>query len=484
VRFIQACPPALSEFQSHQSGKLSAAGLSLSRPHPNCKWSLSFLCCFVLQPHIMGGYGRQIHASRGICICKWGRSCVTPLGPWTRQNGRKSYIAPIGSNTFDSQTFRGLEVTGRRGTAFVYIGYRWCGAKEGHGVCKPPFPNASQVWLPLRFDTNNSVQEMKWEDSWQVDLSGDFPPLKAGGLKTDDFAKSKRHFPDTSGGSVLVDDVVVPPASASSSHTGASGGGRVSGWTHFQSCGATMCQNMSKQLEQIVKNANVLHTIFPFVSGAAPQYNSNHSICSNGTATITSEAAFPWPAFRFGAGRGGAGPVEGDGSGRYFCSPSPDSLVTAWAAPVKAAGVEIMPILDCTPYGGGAKVWPVAGRDEGWFDVAVSTALKFGFSGWSLDVEPTISPPGSGEKQMALYVAFLRTFTARLAKHNLRLSTAEPNGNWLNLKNHSDPYVPNMASYYPLGHSGAEITTMSTYYGVMPLTAPGYLTREIAQWQL
>ena len=87
---------------------------------------------------------------------------------------------------------------------------------------------------------------------------------------------------------------------------------------------------------------------------------------------------------------------------------------------------------------------------------------------------------------MALYVAFLTTFSARLAKHNLRLSTAEPNGNWLNLKNHSDPHIPSMASYYPLGHSGAEITTMSTYYGVMPLTAlrNGYLPREIAQWQL
>jgi hypothetical protein len=63
VRYIQACPPALSEFQSHRSGRLSAAGLSLSSPHPYCKLSLSFLCCFVLQPHIMGGYGRQIHAS-------------------------------------------------------------------------------------------------------------------------------------------------------------------------------------------------------------------------------------------------------------------------------------------------------------------------------------------------------------------------------------------------------------------------------------
>ena len=34
---------------------------------------------------------------------------------------------------------------------------------------------------------------------------------------------------------------------------------------------------------------------------------------------------------------------------------------------------------------------------------AVATAKKFGFSGWSLDVEPTVQPPGSGEACMAEY---------------------------------------------------------------------------------
>ena len=37
---------------------------------------------------------------------------------------------------------------------------------------------------------------------------------------------------------------------------------------------------------------------------------------------------------------------------------------------------------------------------------------------------------------------------------------------------------------HPMSVLSSAVSAMSTYYGVMPLTAPGYLTREIAQWQL
>lgn len=98
----------------------------------------------------------------------------SPLGPWKRGG----YIAPSGSDTFDSQTFRGLEVEGPKGSAFVYIGFRWCGAQEGKKICRPPFVNASSIWLPLRFDDNagtSKIQRMQWYDSWVLDTEGAIP---------------------------------------------------------------------------------------------------------------------------------------------------------------------------------------------------------------------------------------------------------------------------------------------------------------------
>eukprot|EP00040_Diaphanoeca_grandis_P042406 m.264951 g.264951 ORF g.264951 m.264951 type:complete len:354 (-) comp58995_c0_seq1:230-1291(-) len=96
-------------------------------------------------------------------------SAPTPLGPWTNR-GR---FAPAGSDTFHTQTFQGLVVTGSKGSAHVFIGHRW-GNSEG-----PPFPNATSVWLPLRFETsadghNTVVTELKWYDEWILDLDGEF----------------------------------------------------------------------------------------------------------------------------------------------------------------------------------------------------------------------------------------------------------------------------------------------------------------------
>ena len=255
---------------------------------------------------------------------------------------------------------------------------------------------------------------------------------------------------------------------------------RVSGWTGFDSCGDVMCSNQSKQLQQLVSHADTIHSVYVYAGAAAPQYNVNHSICYNGSATLpTGAAAFPWAAFRFGAGPGHLGPSEGDGSGRYLCTPTPDTLVTAWAQPLQAAGIEVMPIID-----GGATIWPVEGRDDGFFEAAVTIAKKFGFAGWSLDVEPTVTPAGSGAKQLADYAQFLTAFSRHLASHGLKLSTAEPNGNLVNTSvPGSSPWINNFGGYSAVGHSGAEVTTMNTYYGVMPLTVPHLLDNDIKEWQ-
>ena len=124
-----------------------------------------------------------------------------------------------------------------------------------------------------------------------------------------------------------------------------------------------------------------------------------------------------------------------------------------------------------------------------WHATTVAIAKKFGFAGWSLDVEPTVSPPGSGGGTLTNYSRFLATLSSRLAAHGLRLSTAEPNGNLINTSvpwhgpPAKNPVVSDYSGYFALGHSGAEVTTMDTYYGVMPLSLPHHLENGIKAWQ-
>jgi hypothetical protein len=103
----------------------------------------------------------------------------SPLGPWTY----RGLIAPKGSRTFNSQVFRGLSVAGPQGTAHVIIATRWCNPYPSVTppppavcpptcVCHPPFRNATSIWLPLRFNADNSVAELQWFDHWSLDTAG------------------------------------------------------------------------------------------------------------------------------------------------------------------------------------------------------------------------------------------------------------------------------------------------------------------------
>jgi hypothetical protein len=158
--------------------------------------------------------------------------------------------------------------------------------------------------------------------------------------------------------------------------------------------------------------------------------------------------------------------LDGDGSGRYLCVPYPDALVKAWADPLRKAGVAVMPGIEGWP-----DVWPVAGRDDAWFDTAVATTKKFGFSGYSLDIEPIVQPPSSGEAYMAEYTQSMGTFSTRLAACGLRVAVAEPNGNLLNYSTIPVGNEPNRILNTPcfegIGDSGAEVATMDT----IPTTA-------------
>ena len=132
---------------------------------------------------------------------------------------------------------------------------------------------------------------------------------------------------------------------------------QISGWTYFSSCGDTMCANMSTQLARIVKHSDTIDTMFVGLGGAAQHYNINHSLCYNSTSQPIADTSntFPWATFRFGSRRENLPPLDGDGSGRYLCIPPPASLVTAWAVPLRAAGVAILPGISGWPV-----VWPVS----------------------------------------------------------------------------------------------------------------------------
>ena len=95
----------------------------------------------------------------------------TPLGPWTD----RGFFAPVGTKTFASQTFMGLQVSGPKGTAYVFIGHRW----KNLGPVNGCFSNATSIWLPLTFDSDNKVSQLKWYDKWFLDTNGAWYPTEA-----------------------------------------------------------------------------------------------------------------------------------------------------------------------------------------------------------------------------------------------------------------------------------------------------------------
>ena len=232
--------------------------------------------------------------------------------------------------------------------------------------------------------------------------------------------------------------------------------GRVSGATRFAGCGDVMCSNMTAQIAQIVRNAATIDTVLVYSGGAAPQYNTpNYGACYLGAKKIPAvegDAAFQ-AAFRFPSTRE---PEAG------LCTPASDAVVTAWAGPLRSAGVSILPVIQGQYRHSN---WTAASQDQNFFTAAVHVAVHFNFSGWALDVEGTPMGATAGAARAAEYAHFLTVFSAHLHVHGLRLTTYEPNGFtegvWRNRPN--KPHVNLSIGYYSIGHSGAEIQTMDTY---------------------
>jgi len=82
-------------------------------------------------------------------------SATSLAGPWSAWKT----FAPVGTNTFNSQTSYILPVTGRHGTTYLYIGDRWY---PSHLYDSAP------IWLPITI--GNGTASLPWQPAWSLDI--------------------------------------------------------------------------------------------------------------------------------------------------------------------------------------------------------------------------------------------------------------------------------------------------------------------------
>ncbi|GIG63529.1 glycoside hydrolase [Longispora fulva] len=77
-------------------------------------------------------------------------------GPWSSF----TTFAPVGTDTFDSQTSTILPVTGTATTSYVYVGDRWNPDDLNHSL---------PVWLPLTISGTQAT--LSWHSAWSIDTA-------------------------------------------------------------------------------------------------------------------------------------------------------------------------------------------------------------------------------------------------------------------------------------------------------------------------
>jgi hypothetical protein len=91
-------------------------------------------------------------------------TATSPAGPWSAWQP----FAPVGTDTFNSQTSSIMPVTGRQSTTYVYVGDRWY---SGHLYDSAP------IWLPISI--GGGTAELSWAPSWSIDVAdGTWAPRK------------------------------------------------------------------------------------------------------------------------------------------------------------------------------------------------------------------------------------------------------------------------------------------------------------------
>ncbi|KAF5362835.1 hypothetical protein D9758_007108 [Tetrapyrgos nigripes] len=79
-------------------------------------------------------------------------------GPWSAQ----SYIATLGTRTFNSQSTMIISVKGSERSTFLYAGDQWTTAKDLY--------LSTYVWLPMSFNDNTGALNVDWHDLYSIDV--------------------------------------------------------------------------------------------------------------------------------------------------------------------------------------------------------------------------------------------------------------------------------------------------------------------------
>jgi hypothetical protein len=80
----------------------------------------------------------------------------SPAGPWSAVKN----FAPVGTDTYNTQTANIIPVSGSSGTTYIYAGDRWTASDLG---------TSPLVWLPL--DISGDTVNVGWQNSWTLDLT-------------------------------------------------------------------------------------------------------------------------------------------------------------------------------------------------------------------------------------------------------------------------------------------------------------------------
>jgi len=80
----------------------------------------------------------------------------SPAGPWSAVKN----FAPVGTDTYNTQTANIIPVTGSAGTMYIYAGDRWTASNLG---------TSPLIWLPL--DISGGTVNAGWQNSWTLDLT-------------------------------------------------------------------------------------------------------------------------------------------------------------------------------------------------------------------------------------------------------------------------------------------------------------------------
>ncbi|TRM56947.1 glycosyl hydrolase [Schizophyllum amplum] len=86
-------------------------------------------------------------------------SAESITGPWSIQ----SFIAPLGTRTFNSQSTMGITINGSVTTTYLYCGDQWATANTLY--------DSRYMWLPATIDENTASFTIDWHDLYSIDAT-------------------------------------------------------------------------------------------------------------------------------------------------------------------------------------------------------------------------------------------------------------------------------------------------------------------------